>query len=143
MPQGYSSLGGQVLLPADTNKSVGGSSGGSAAAVSAGFAPLAIGMEASTESAQMILPAGNAGLVALKPTVGLISAAGILPVAESQDAPGPMGETVADVATTLGVLSGKGAGAYTGGLRWRCAERQEDRRRRKRDEPRTRKRSAS
>ena len=43
MPQGYSSLGGQVLLPSDTNKNVGGSSGGSAAAVSAGFAPLAVG----------------------------------------------------------------------------------------------------
>jgi Asp-tRNA(Asn)/Glu-tRNA(Gln) amidotransferase A subunit family amidase len=106
MPQGYSSLGGQVLLPADTNKTVGGSSGGSAAAVSAGIAPLAVGMETSTEAAQMIAPAGNAGLVALKPTVGLVSRAGVMPVARSQDSPGPIGQTVYDVASELGAIAG-------------------------------------
>ncbi|MGD0451978.1 MAG: amidase family protein [Solirubrobacteraceae bacterium] len=106
MPQGYSSLGGQVLLPSDTNKTPGGSSAGSAVAVSAGFAPLAVGMETSTEAAQMILPAGNAGVVALKPTVGLVSRTGVLPVAKSQDSPGPIGQTVSDVATELGVLAG-------------------------------------
>jgi amidase len=106
MPQGYSSLGGQVLLPSDTNKSPGGSSAGSAAAVSVGLAPLAIGMESSTEAAQLIAPAGNAGVVALKPTVGLVSRAGELPVAKSQDSPGPIGQTVSDVADALSVLAG-------------------------------------
>jgi Asp-tRNA(Asn)/Glu-tRNA(Gln) amidotransferase A subunit family amidase len=107
MPQGYSSLGGQVLLPSDTNKSPGGSSAGAAAAVSIGMAPLAVGSETSTESAQMIAPAGNAGVVALKPTVGLVSRAGMMPVAPSQDSPGPIGQTVGDVASTLNVLAGK------------------------------------
>jgi amidase len=106
MPQGYSSLGGQVLLPSDTNKSPGGSSAGSAAAVSVGLAPIAIGMESSTEAAQMIAPAGNSGVVALKPTVGLVSREGVLPVAKSQDSPGPIGQTVGDVASALSVLAG-------------------------------------
>ena len=105
-PQGYSSLGGQVLLASDTNKNVGGSSGGSAVAVSVGLSPLAIGMESSTEAAQLIAPAGNAGVVGLKPTTGLISRSGVLPTARSQDSPGPIGETVADVATALNVLAG-------------------------------------
>jgi amidase len=107
MPQGYSSLGGQVLLASDTNKNVGGSSGGSADAVAVGLSPLGIGMETSTtEGAQMIAPAGNAGDVALKPTVGLVSRAGTLPDAKSQDSLGPIGMTVKDVAMTLGVLAG-------------------------------------
>jgi amidase len=110
MPQGYSSLGGQVLLASDTNKNVGGSSGGSADSVEIGYAPLAVGMETSTEAAQMIAPAGNAGVVGLKPTVGLISRTGILPVAKSQDSPGPIGQTVSDVATALGVLAGPDPG---------------------------------
>jgi amidase len=114
MPQGYSSLGGQVLLPSDTNKSPGGSSAGSAAAVSLGLSPLAVGMETSTETgAQMLAPAGNAGLVALKPTVGLVSTEGVLPVAKSQDAPGPIAQTVKDAATELEVLTGKTGGVYT------------------------------
>ncbi len=106
MPQGYSSLGGQVLLASDTNKNVGGSSGGSADSVSIGYSPLAIGMETSPEAAQLIAPASNAGVVGLKPTVGLVSRTGTLPVAKSQDSPGPIGQTVTDVATTLGVLAG-------------------------------------
>jgi amidase len=106
MPQGYSSLGGQALLPSDTNKSIGGSSAGAAAAVSVGLSPLAIGTETSTDSAQLIAPAGNAGVVGLKPTVGLVSRTGVLPVAKSQDSPGPIGQTVADVAKGLEVLAG-------------------------------------
>ena len=88
MPQGYSSLGGQVLLPSDTNKSVGGSSGGSTAAVSAGYAPLAIGSETSPDSAGLITPAANAGLVALKPTVGLVSRTGCYPSRSRRTRPG-------------------------------------------------------
>ncbi|HEX3909190.1 MAG TPA: amidase family protein [Solirubrobacteraceae bacterium] len=106
MPQGYSSLGGQVLLSSDTNKNVGGSSAGSAVAVSVGMASVAIGSETSTDSAQMIAVAGNAGVVALKPTVGLISRTGVMPVAKSQDSPGPIGQTVSDVAAAMGVLAG-------------------------------------
>jgi Asp-tRNA(Asn)/Glu-tRNA(Gln) amidotransferase A subunit family amidase len=109
MPQGYSSLGGQVLLPSDTNKNVGGSSAGSAVSVSAGIAPLTVGVETSTDSAQMIAPAGNAGVVALKPTTGLVSRTGVLPAAKSQDSPGPIGQTVTDVATALNVIAGPDA----------------------------------
>ena len=68
MPEGYSSLGGQVLLPSDTDKTPAGSSGGSAAATAAGLAALTIGMETSTDTAQLIAPAGVAGVVGLKPT---------------------------------------------------------------------------
>ncbi len=71
LPEGYSSLGGQVLLPSDTDKTPAGSSAGSAAATASGLAALTVGMETSTDSAQMIAPAGVAGVVALKPTVGL------------------------------------------------------------------------
>jgi len=107
MPQGYSSLGGQVLLASDTNKNVGGSSAGAAVSVAAGLAPLSVGSETTTESAaQLIAPAGNAGVVGLKPTVGLVSRTGEMPVAKSQDTPGPIGQTVSDVATTLNVLAG-------------------------------------
>jgi amidase len=107
MPQGYSSLGGQVLLPSDTNKTPGGSSAGSAVAVSAGLASLSIGSETTSEgAAQLIAPAGNAGVVGLKPTVGLVSRTGEMPVAKSQDSPGPIGQTVSDVATALNVLAG-------------------------------------
>jgi amidase len=117
MPQGYSSLGGQALLPADTNKSPGGSSAGSTAAVSMGLSPLGVGMETSAATtepgAQMLAPAGNAGLVALKPTVGLVSTEGVLPDAKSQDSPGPIAQTVTDAATELEVLTGKTGGVYT------------------------------
>jgi Asp-tRNA(Asn)/Glu-tRNA(Gln) amidotransferase A subunit family amidase len=106
MPQGYSSLGGQVLVASDTNETPAGSSAGSAVGVSAGFAPLSVGVETGTDAAQLIAPAGNAGLVGLKPTVGLVSRTGVLPVARSQDSPGPMGQTVTDVADELNALAG-------------------------------------
>ena len=111
MPRGYSSLGGQVLLPSDTNVQPGGSSGGSTGAVAMGLAPLAVGMESSTEAAQLIAPAGNSGVVGLKPTVGLVSTEGVVPVAESQDSPGPIAQTVPDVAIELEALTGQ-VGTY-------------------------------
>jgi Asp-tRNA(Asn)/Glu-tRNA(Gln) amidotransferase A subunit family amidase len=118
MPRGYSSLGGQVLLPSNTNVQPGGSSGGSAGAVALGLAPLAVGMETSTDTAGLIGPSGNSGVVGLKPTLGLVSSAGVLPVAKSQDTPGPIGQTVKDVATALEALSGQGGtGVYTTGLK--------------------------
>jgi amidase len=106
MPEGYSSLGGQVLLPSDTDKTPAGSSAGSAAATASGLAALAVGMETSTDTAQIIAPAGVAGVVALKPTVGTVPGEGVLPVAKSQDSLGPITRTVWDAATALEALGG-------------------------------------
>ena len=113
LPEGYSSLGGQVLLPSDTDKTPAGSSAGSAAATAAGLAALTVGVETSTDTAQLIAPAGVAGVVGLKPTHGLVSGEGVLPVAKSQDTPGPITQTVYDAALALGGLTG---GSYTAGL---------------------------
>ena len=106
MPEGYSSLGGQVLLPSDTDKTPAGSSAGSAAATAAGLAALTVGLETSTDTAQMIAPAGVAGVVGLKPTVGRVSRTGVLPVAKSQDSPGPIARTVYDAAAQLQAIAG-------------------------------------
>lgn len=107
LPEGYSSLGGQVLLPSDTDKTTAGSSAGSAAATAAGLAAFTIGLETSLDSAQIIAPAGVAGVVGLKPTVGLVSRAGVLPAAKSQDSPGPLTRTVYDAAVALTVIAGE------------------------------------
>lgn len=106
LPEGYSSLGGQVLLPSDTDDTPAGSSAGSAAATASGLAALTIGLETSTDTAQIIAPAGVAGVVGLKPTVGLVSRTGVLPAAKSQDSPGPITRTVYDAAVALGVIAG-------------------------------------
>ncbi len=110
MPSGYSSLGGQVKNPYAPEidqrglpiVSPGGSSSGSAAAVAAGFAPVAIGTETS---GSLLSPAAQCGLVTVKPTVGLVSRAGIIPIAHSQDTAGPMTRSVADAAIMLNVLA--------------------------------------
>ena len=110
MPSGYSSLGGQVknpYAPALDDKGVpvvspGGSSSGSAVAVAAGFAAAAIGTETS---GSLLSPATQNGLVTVKPTVGLISRAGIIPIAHSQDTAGPLTRTVRDAAILLNVLA--------------------------------------
>jgi amidase len=111
MPSGYSSLGGQVRNPyapdAVTERGVplvspGGSSSGSAAAVAAGLCAAAIGTETS---GSLLSPATQNGLVTVKPTVGLISRAGILPIAHSQDTAGPLTRTVRDAAMLLNVLA--------------------------------------
>ena len=106
LPEGYSSLGGQVLLPSDTDKTPAGSSAGAAAATASGMTAFAVGMETSTDSAQLIAPAGVAGVVGLKPTVGLVSRSGVMPVARSQDSPGPITKTVYDAAVALQVMAG-------------------------------------
>jgi amidase len=111
MPAGYSSLGGQVLNPyamAVDDKGIpivspGGSSAGSGAAVAAGLAAAAIGTETS---GSLLSPAGQNGVVTIKPTVGLVSRAGIVPIAASQDTAGPMTRTVRDAAILLNVLAG-------------------------------------
>jgi len=105
-PEGYSSLGGQVLLPSDTDKTPAGSSAGSAAAVASGLAAMSVGLETAPEGAQLIAPAGVAGVVGLKPTVGRVSRTGILPVAKSQDSPGPITRTVFDAALQLQTIAG-------------------------------------
>lgn len=105
-PEGYSSLGGQVLLPSDTDKTPAGSSAGSAAGTASGLAAMAIGLETAPDGAQLIAPAAVAGVVGLKPTVGLVSRTGILPVAKSQDSPGPIARTVYDAALQLQTIAG-------------------------------------
>lgn len=104
MPAGYSSRGGLVLNPYNPGELfVSGSSSGPAAAVAANFATAAIG----TETAGSIIgPACQHFLVGIKPTVGLVSRAGIIPISASQDTPGPIAKTVKDAAMMLGVLTG-------------------------------------
>jgi amidase len=111
MPGGYSSLGGQVKNPyapalmGDHDiplVSPGGSSAGSAVAVAAGLCAASIGTETS---GSLLYPASMNGLVTVKPTVGLISRAGIVPIAHSQDTAGPMTRTVRDAAMLLNVLA--------------------------------------
>jgi amidase len=112
MPSGYSSLGGQVknpYAPALDDNGVpivppGGSSSGSAVAVAAGLCAAAIGTETS---GSLLSPATQNGLVTVKPTVGLVSRAGILPIAHSQDTAGPMTRTVRDAAILLNVLAAR------------------------------------
>jgi amidase len=113
MPAGYSSLGGQVKSPYaptlmdDRGIPVvtpGGSSSGSAVAVAAGLCAASIGTETS---GSLLHPASQNGLVTVKPTVGLISRAGILPISHSQDTAGPMTRTVRDAAMLLNVLAAK------------------------------------
>ena len=110
MPAGYSSLGGQVRNPYAPELddrgvpivSPGGSSSGSAAAVAAGLAAAALGTETS---GSLLSPASQNGVVTVKPTVGLISRAGIVPIAHSQDTAGPLTRTVRDAAILLNVLA--------------------------------------
>jgi amidase len=110
MPAGYSSLGGQVknpYAPELDDKGVpivppGGSSSGSAVAVAAGLAAAAIGTETS---GSLLSPATQNGVVTVKPTVGLVSRAGIIPIAHSQDTAGPLARTVRDAAILLNVLA--------------------------------------
>jgi Asp-tRNA(Asn)/Glu-tRNA(Gln) amidotransferase A subunit family amidase len=106
LPEGYSSLGGQVLLPSDTDKTVAGSSAGAAAATAAGLAAFTVGLEQAPDDAQRIAPAGVAGVVGFKPTVGSVNREGVLGIARSQDSPGPIARTVSDAASAFSALSG-------------------------------------
>ena len=102
MPNGYSSLGGQVVN-AYTGGDPSGSSSGSGVAASMALAAVTIG----TETSGSILSPSNANsVVGLKPTMGLVSRAGVIPLAPSFDVPGPMGRNVLDVAVTLGAIAG-------------------------------------
>jgi amidase len=101
---GYSSRGGLVLNPHGPGELfVGGSSSGSAAAVAAHLAAAAVGTETS---GSIISPASQNNIVGLKPTVGLVSRSGIIPISITQDTAGPMTRTVTDAAVMLGVIAG-------------------------------------
>jgi amidase len=100
---GWSSRGGQTLNPYALDRNPCGSSSGSAVAVAAGLCPVAIGTETD---GSIICPAQTNGVVGIKPTVGLVSRAGIIPIAHSQDTAGPLTRTVADAAVVLGALTG-------------------------------------
>lgn len=103
MPNGYSSRGGQVKSRYGEAHDPSGSSTGSAVAVSAGYVPVSIGTETL---GSIISPAGEAGVVGIKPTVGLASRQGIIPISISQDTAGPMGRSVLDCAIVLDIISG-------------------------------------
>ena len=100
---GWSSRGGLTRNPYALDRSACGSSSGSAAAVSASLCAVAIGTETD---GSIICPSQTCGVVGLKPTLGLMSRTGIIPIAHSQDTPGPIGRTVEDVAILLGCTAG-------------------------------------
>ncbi|HTE53728.1 MAG TPA: amidase [Kofleriaceae bacterium] len=100
---GWSGRGGQCRNPYALDRSPCGSSSGSAAAVAANLCAVAIGSETD---GSIVCPASSCGIVGVKPTVGLVSRAGIIPIAHTQDTAGPMARTVADAAAVLAVLAG-------------------------------------
>jgi len=104
MPNGYSSRGGQVRNPWGDAVDVGGSSSGSAAAVAACLAPIAIGTETS---GSILSPAWSNGVLGLKPTVGLVPRTGIIPISSSQDTAGPLARSARDAALVMQVISGR------------------------------------
>ncbi len=99
---GWSARGGQCRNPYDLSRNPGGSSSGSGAAVSAGLAAAALGSETD---GSIVNPSGACGIVGIKPTVGLSSRAGVIPISHTQDTVGPMARTVADAAAVLGALT--------------------------------------
>ncbi|KAL2279473.1 hypothetical protein FJTKL_13367 [Diaporthe vaccinii] len=125
MPSGWSAVGGQTqsayvrggLDPDDTkdgHSSTSGSSSGSAVAVSAGYAPVSIGIETD---GSLIVPAGRAALYTIKPTIGLVPQAGIVPISSHFDSAGPMTKSVYDLAILLDAISEKDSGfSFTSSL---------------------------
>jgi len=102
MPNGYSSRGGQTLCPYNHSEDPSGSSTGSAVAVAAGLCVASLGTETS---GSIISPAGVNGIVGIKPTLGLITRHGIIPISNSFDTAGPMARTVTDAAIILGIIA--------------------------------------
>ncbi len=100
---GWSGRGGQTRNPYALDRNPCGSSSGSGASVAANFCAVAVGTETD---GSIVCPSSTNGLVGIKPTLGLISRSGIIPIAHSQDTAGPMARTVADAAILLGVLQG-------------------------------------
>ena len=102
---GWSSEGGQTRNPYALDRSPGGSSSGSAVAVSAGLCALAVGTETN---GSIVSPASFNGIVGIKPTVGVVSQEGIIPISLSQDTAGPMARNVTDAALLLAAMSEPG-----------------------------------
>ncbi|RZJ25751.1 MAG: amidase, partial [Flavobacterium sp.] len=100
---GWSSRGGQTRNPYSLDKNPCGSSSGSGAAVAANLCTVAVGTETD---GSVVCPASVNGIVGLKPTVGLVSRSGIIPISKTQDTAGPMARTVKDVAILLSALAG-------------------------------------
>jgi len=113
---GWSAVGGQTHNPYGLDRNPCGSSSGSGAAVSANFATVSLGTETD---GSIVCPANANGVVGIKPTVGLTSRAGVVPISHTQDTIGPHGRTVADAAATLGVIQSRnfdGRDPATGGV---------------------------
>ncbi len=113
---GWSAIGGQTHNPYGLDRNPCGSSSGSGAAVSANFTAVSIGTETD---GSIVCPANANGVVGIKPTVGLTSRAGVVPISHTQDTIGPHGRTVADAAVTLGVMQSRtydGRDPATGGV---------------------------
>ncbi len=102
LPAGWSGRGGQTANPHVLDQSPCGSSAGSAVVVAAGFAPLAVATE--TEGS-ILCPAAMNGIVGVRPTLGLVSRSGIVPLASTQDTPGPMARSVRDAAILLSAMA--------------------------------------
>lgn len=100
---GWSGRGGLTRNPHMLDRSTSGSSAGSGAAVAADFCSVAVGTETD---GSIVSPASYCGIVGLKPTVGLLSRSGIIPISSTQDTAGPMTRTVADAAVLLGSMTG-------------------------------------
>jgi amidase len=100
---GWSAIGGQTVNPYALDRNPCGSSSGSGAAIAADLAVVAVGTETD---GSIVCPSSVNGLVGIKPTVGLISRSGIIPISASQDTAGPMTRTVTDAAALLTVLAG-------------------------------------
>ena len=101
---GWSSFGGQTINPYGNNRNPCGSSSGSAVAVASGMLDVAIGTETN---GSISCPASINGIVGMKPSVGLVSRSGIVPISSTQDTAGPMGKTVTIVAKTLEAIAGE------------------------------------
>ncbi|HET7235170.1 MAG TPA: amidase [Actinomycetota bacterium] len=103
---GWSARGGQCRNPYALERNPCGSSSGSGVAVSANLCAVAVGTETD---GSILCPSSINGIVGIKPTVGLVSRSGVVPISHTQDTPGPMARTVADAASLLAVLAGRDA----------------------------------
>lgn len=100
---GWSGVGGQTKNPYDLSRNPCGSSSGSGVAVAASLCMVAIGTETN---GSIVCPSSSNGIVGIKPTVGLVSRSGVIPISFTQDIPGPMARNVYDAALCLGALTG-------------------------------------